>query len=126
MRSENVGTLTKLDDGIGVVTRLEGGREPSDEFHVVLSLVLFSLIVFHVVVFPAFAFQFGVFPVFAFQFGVFPVFAFQFGVFPVFAFQFGVFHAAHAVCVNVVQSKIPTNRDTILILLFSLIFSTPV
>jgi hypothetical protein len=116
MRSENVGTLTKLDDGIGVVTRLEGGREPSDEFHVVLSLVLFSLIVFHVVVFPAFAFQFG----------VFPVFAFQFGVFPVFAFQFGVFHAAHAVCVNVVQSRIPTNRDTILIPLFSLIFSTPV
>jgi hypothetical protein len=95
MRSENFGKLTKLDDGIGVVIRLEGGREPSAEFHVVISLVLFSLIVFHTVVFPAFA------------------------------FQFGVFHAAHAVCVNAVQSRIPTIRDTILIPSFSLIFSTP-
>jgi hypothetical protein len=88
----------------------EGEKESSAEPQTVFLTFLFSVFVLRVVTVPVFAFQSA---------GLNAV------AFPVFEFQFGGFHAAHAVCINAVQSRIPTNKDTIL-LLFSLIFSTPV
>jgi hypothetical protein len=56
----------------------------------------------------------------------FDVVMFDIVSFPVVVLKFGMLHAANAVCINAIQSSTPTNIDSVLIPLDSLIFLTPV